>query len=130
MNIFELAAREKLRFPSSKGLLLVEDLFQLSLVSLNEIAKKVNKDLKDSGEEDFLVEKPSTDKTLESKLEILKFIITEKKDLAEKVKKRAAIKAELDLLKQISVSKKMEQLESLSLENINERMKELENASL
>ena len=49
--MFERAAKRKLRFTSSKGSLSVEDLYDLSLTSLDSIAKGVNRQLKAEAEE-------------------------------------------------------------------------------
>lgn len=52
--LFEKASRMKLRINSSKGVLAVEDLWDLKLMDLNMIAKDLNKKVKEHGEEDFL----------------------------------------------------------------------------
>ena len=46
MSIFEKASRLQLRFASTKGSLSVEDLWGLSLESLDTLAKAVNKQIK------------------------------------------------------------------------------------
>jgi hypothetical protein len=104
MNIFERAARRKLRFDTSRGAVTVEDLFDIPLRSKNEfsldaIAKSVSKVLKDEAEQSFVDAAPSASSTeLELKLEVLKHIIAAKladeaavKARAEKAAKRAKI---------------------------------------
>jgi len=54
MNTFEKAARTKLRFGSEKGELTVEDLWDLSLVKLNDMAKGLAQAIKDTDVEDYL----------------------------------------------------------------------------
>ena len=59
MNLFEIATRKKLRFPSLKGELSAEQLWDLPLSSrvgldLDNIAKAVNKDLKAEEEDSFV----------------------------------------------------------------------------
>ena len=51
MNIFEQASRLKLTFSTNKGQLSVEHLWDLSLDSLDTLAKGVNRELKASEEE-------------------------------------------------------------------------------
>lgn len=79
VNIFEVAARKKFRFASTRGDLLVEQLFDLSLVHLDGIARTVNTELKSLTEESFIDLKPDPRRgDLEAKLEILKYIIEAK----------------------------------------------------
>lgn len=77
MNIFEIAVRQKLRFSSTTfAALSAEDLFDLSLSALDDIAKGINRQINAEKEESFLSEnKNAVRKDLELKLEILKHII-------------------------------------------------------
>jgi hypothetical protein len=52
--MFEKAARLKLRFYSNRGALTAEDLWDMSLIELNIMAKAFNKELRAQEEEDFL----------------------------------------------------------------------------
>ena len=77
--MFEKAVRLKLRFDSPQGLMSAEDLWDLPLTSsrpnkanLNDIAKEVSRELKASGEEDFVNPTSKADETLQLKLEIVK----------------------------------------------------------
>lgn len=92
-NIFELAARGKIRFASARfANLSVEDLFDLSLRDLDEVAKGINRSINSEKEESFLSEnKNSVRKDLELRLEIVKYVIdvleTEKKARQEAANK-------------------------------------------
>jgi len=63
MSLFETASKNKLRFSSIKGNLTTEDLWDLPLTSksgricLDNIAKQLYKELKDSTEESFVLPK-------------------------------------------------------------------------
>lgn len=118
MSIFEKAAKQKLRFTSNKGLLSVEDLFDLSLTSLDNIAKTVNRKLKDEAEESFIQKKSSSSTELELQLEILKHIIKHKIDTEEANKKRAETIAKKQQIEQILMRKKSQELENLSTEEL------------
>ena len=73
--MFENALKNGFRYPSNKGLITTEDLFCLSLNDLNEIAKKINKLIKDSEEESF-ISGPNFNNNNDSKrLDIIKHII-------------------------------------------------------
>lgn len=77
MNIFEVATREKYRFPY-KGMISVEDLWDLSLTVLDSIYKSLNKEVKQSQEESLLETKSKADVTLANKIEIIKHIVSVK----------------------------------------------------
>jgi len=97
MNIFELATKSKLRFKVANGILGTEDLWDLSLESLNSLAKSLNKIPKDS-EESFIEERSNTDKITELKFEVVKSVIAtkiEEKKIAQDRNARDARRAEL-----------------------------------
>lgn len=76
-NIFEIAVRAKLRFASPRfASLSAEDLFDLSLTQLDEVAKGINRQINAEKEESFLSQnKNAVRKDLELKLEIVKYVI-------------------------------------------------------
>ena len=90
-NIFEYAATNKVRFPF-KGLISVEDLWDLSLTNLDSIYKTLNKQVKQSEEESLLSTKTSVDTELEVQIAIVKHIVSVKMEEQE-AKEKAAIKA-------------------------------------
>jgi len=77
MNLFELSARRKYRFPTRKGNATTEDLFGLSLESLDLIASTLDASLIGKT---FIGKEPKDKKDLENKLDIVKFIIKSKLD--------------------------------------------------
>lgn len=77
MNIFEMATRNKFRFPY-KGLISVEDLWDLGQVQLDSIYKNLNKEIKQIQEESLLSAKNSEDAELQAKIDIVKYIFTVK----------------------------------------------------
>lgn len=92
-NIFEQASRMKFRFPSPLGPLATEDLWQLPLTSatgkanLNDIGKALNKQVRDTGEENFVpvAGQTASDTTKIVALDIVKRVIEVK--LAENAAK-------------------------------------------
>lgn len=126
MNNFEKAAKLKLRFMTAKGSLAAEDLFDLSLTSLDTLAKGVNKLLRDEGEESFLPDttnKPVSHNGL--KLEILKHVIAAKVEERDARENRAQVQAKIAKLKELAEAKTNEQLASQSLEDIQKQLAEL-----
>lgn len=86
-NLFEIATREKYRFPY-KGQISVEDLWDLSPTALDGIYKTLNKAIKAQDEESLMTER-ETDPTTANMVEIVKHIFTVKRD--EQRAKKAAI---------------------------------------
>lgn len=133
MNLFELATRENYLFESVKGLLTVQDLWNLPLTvtnnqaraSLDNIAVSLNNQLKGSQQESFVTETVKTDVVLANKLEIVKHIIAVRKQeakVASEAKAKADEKARLLAL----LAKKQEQsLESLSEDEIKAKLEQL-----
>ena len=87
--MFEKATRLKLRFDTKKGLLSTEDLWTLPLksnlsqqVDLDEVAKTVHQDLKESEEVSFVAPVTASNTAAQLKMDIVKHIIAVK--LAEK----------------------------------------------
>ncbi len=125
-DIFEKAAEIKLRFESGQGQLTVEQLYGLSLESLDKMAVKVNKELKESGEESFIATKPKGNDVLQLKLDILVYIIKAKQVKEAEAKKRAVNRGKLSQLKALAAEKSNEQLLSLPLADINKMIEELQ----
>lgn len=131
-NLFLQATREKFRFESNKGDLSVEQLWDLPLTSrtgfdLDTVAKAVNADLKASNEESFVnVNNNPAVSRLQAKLEVVKAIIEVKLAQAEATKKRAEKAAERQRLMEVLHSKKDQELQGLSVEEIERRLSQLE----
>lgn len=96
MDMFEKSIRGKYRFkvPGIGGVLMVEDLYDLPLQStkganLDDLAKALNKQVKESGEESFVDEKSTANTQLGIMLDIVIHIIKVKQ--AENLASRTAI---------------------------------------
>ena len=103
--MFEKAVRMKLRF-NYKGLLSVEDLWDLSVSSLDQIFKSLNAQFKAQKEESLLDVKTEEEDGLALKVQIIKHIVKTKLDEAD-ARETKALKAEKKqkLLKVISEKK-------------------------
>jgi len=126
MDLFIAASKNKFRFQTSKGFLSTEDLWDLSLESLDLIAKNVNKQIKASEEESFIKDKSSADKELINKLEVVKYIIKYKLAAKEASAKRAETLAKKAELEGLIAGKKAESLKSKSLEELEAMAAQLE----
>lgn len=76
-NIFEVATRSKFRF-FFRGMISVEDLWDLSLENLDAIFKNLNSQVKESKEDSLLKVKSEANETLDTMIEIVKYIVSVK----------------------------------------------------
>ena len=84
-NIFEQASRQAFRFPTARGELTTEQLWDLPLTSttkpnLNDIALAIDEELTKSAAKSFVTTVTSVSKALTLKLDILKHIIKVKQE--------------------------------------------------
>ena len=123
--MFKQATKQKLRFATNKGYLSVEDLWDLSLPSLDKIAVGLDEELAKSPRKSFITNNTPKNDELELKFNIVKEIIaTKMKEKSDKeiAKDKAAEKARLT---ELLAKKRSEKLESLSEEELMKRLAEL-----
>lgn len=119
--MFEKCARLKLRFPTPKGNVTVEDLWDLPLTSttsranLNDIAKDLNRQLKAAADEDFVTEAKKPDNRLSLQFEIVKRIITVRMTENETAALAADRRQKKARLVELLAKKQDEELESKSV---------------
>ena len=131
--MFEQATRMKFRFPSCKGELSVEQLWDVPLRSrddfnLNNIARGISRELEASKEENFVdVAKTNPTKDLlQSKFNVVKRVIDVKLDEEKEREKEADRKKELGVLLQALAEKKQGELSDLSVKELEKRIKALQ----
>jgi hypothetical protein len=121
VTIFAKATREKFRYPSVKGLLTTEQLWDLPLTaksgfSLDDVAKAVNAELKAIDTESFVATEANPAKaTLETKLEVVKHVIAIR--IAEDQAAKAAAAKKLEKEKLLAV---LDRKQDAVLENLTE----------
>jgi hypothetical protein len=122
--MFEKANRMKLRFDTPKGQLSAEDLWDLPLTSptgkanLDDIAKDLFRQLKDDGNVSFVQPSVTTDKTIQMKFDIVKYVIdvrVAERDAAEIARKN---KEKKQLILGIIAQKENDVLSNASLEEL------------
>lgn len=123
-KMFEYAIRNKIRFPF-KGLISVEDLWDLSLTNLDSIYKTLNKQVKQSEEESLLDTKTTVDKELDVQIAIVKHIVAVKLAEQEAREKASAKKAQKQKIMAIIASKQDEALQNSSVEDLQKMLDEL-----
>lgn len=115
-KLFEMATRSKLRFPSTKGELSVEDLWDLSDKDLDVVYKNL-KDKEVKSSEESLLDDANVDPKLTAAIGIVKYIFTTKRNerLAEKerINKKLTQRKYIDALskKQDEAIEKMSEAE-------------------
>ena len=123
-NIFEYATRNKIRF-SFKGMISVEDLWDLSLANLDSIYKTLNKQIKQTEEESLLTTKTSVDTELEVQIAIVKHIVSVKLEEKEAREKAVAKNAQKQKIMAIIASKEDEALHNSSVDDLKKMLDEL-----
>ena len=124
-ELFIKASRLKLRFKAHNGSITVEDLWDVSLETLNLLAKSLNKTLKDSAEEDYIKVKPAANKELEMGFEIVKYVINTKLEEAAAKKLAADKKALKQKIMGLMEEKKDAALSAKSLEELQAELDKL-----
>lgn len=127
VNIFEYAVRNKVRFPY-RGLVSVEDLWDLSLTELDKVFKTLNVEVKKNQEESLLLIDPKkpVDELLDIQIAVVKHIFNVK--LAEQTarEKAAAKKEQKQKIMAILASKQDEALHNSSVEDLRKMLDELD----
>ena len=123
-KMFEMAIRNKMRFPF-KGLISVEDLWDLSVTNLDLIFKTLNSQLKQVKEESLLNVKTQQDQELDMKIEIIKYIVNvklEEENLRLKAKEQ---KEQKQKILEILATKQDADLQNKSIEELTAMLNEL-----
>lgn len=115
---FEVATREKYRFPY-KGVISVEDLWDLSCDQLNVVFKSLNKEKKNVNEESLLdMRQSAADVTLTNMIDIVKYIFNAKQLEAQARREAADKHAKNQIIMGLIKEKENEALKSLSIEEL------------
>lgn len=128
-NIFEYATKHKLRF--GNNFLSVEDLWDLPLKtykndwqSLDNVAKQINSEIRKE-EESFVDETTQSNKHFVIALEIVKHIIAiRKEEINQQLLEKSKAEEKQLLLKALE-SKNIEEVNSLTKEELQEKLKNL-----
>lgn len=123
--MFDQATRLKLRFNSNKGLLSVEQVWDLNLNALNEMAKDLSRQVKEaaSDEEDFIGVKSAVDSQLQLRFDIVKAIIGVKLKERDESATAAERKANNQIILELIQRKKQQELEGKSVEELEKLLK-------
>jgi hypothetical protein len=123
--MFEYAVRNKLRFPY-KGMISVEDLWDLNVRELDSIFKTLNAQVKKSQEESLLATKSKEDEVLTTQIDIVKHIVRIKQDEEAARLFAKERKEKQQKLMELINKKQDEDLNNKSIEELKAMLAELE----
>lgn len=124
--LFEKASRAKLRFKTSQGNLTVEDLWDLKLPALDNLAISLNKRIKEASEESFIKVKSKSTSELELQFEIVKHIIQTVMQEDEAREKAKEIRQKRAQLLNLIEHKEQQAMEGKSIEELRAELEKLE----
>lgn len=119
--MFQKASRMKLRF-DYRGVLSVEDLWDLSVRELDDIYKSLNQKLKASQEDSLLGKKSKEDEVLALKVEIIKTVVATLLQEAEDRKTMRKRIEEKEKIMGIMAGKQDAELQGMSMEELQKKL--------
>jgi len=123
MENFKLASQLKLRFQTNKGLLSSEQLWDLTLSELDDLAVKFENEYKESGKKSFLVKRTNKDVVSKLKFDITLDILQTKVDESEAESKRLENKAHNAKILSLIAEKQNEELKTKSISDLKKLLK-------
>ena len=123
--MYKIASRKKLRIQTNRGMLSVEQLWDLSKEDIGELAKAIRKRINDQkgvtgdSELDFLKPSAQTEETIdELTFRILKDIYLTKQEEEDKAHRRAAARENNRKILELIAKKQDQELENKSIEEL------------
>ena len=123
--MYKIASRKKLRIQTNRGMLSVEQLWDLSKEDIGELAKSIRKRINDQkgvtgdSELEFLKPSAQTEETIdELTFRILKDIYTTKQAEEDKAHRRAAARENNRKILELIAKKQDQELENKSIEEL------------
>lgn len=122
-NIYKYAAKNGLRY-FYRGVIEVEDLFDLNVEELDSIYKNLKREQRDTVEESLIDSKSAADKDLEIKIAIVADIVKDKLEAAEKAKKAVERRERRQKILNIIDTKQNEALQNKSIDELTQLLAE------
>lgn len=123
-KMFETAVRSKFRFPF-KGMISVEDLWDLNVRDLDTIFKTLNSQVKKVNEESLLDTKTKEDEILSTMIEIVKYIVTVKLEEDNARLQAKELKEKKQKIMEILSAKKDADLQNKSIDDLEAMLNQL-----
>lgn len=125
-DLFFNAVKNKYRFPSKRGNLTAEQLFDLSFEGLDEIYSELTAQLDRLPKKSLLAQKSNADNELKEKVEVVEAVFAYKTELRNKAKSLEIKRQQKQKLIELLEKKKDMALENLSEEELLKKLAELE----
>ena len=126
-NLFEVASRRKLRFDSKHGKITVEELWDLSLESIDSIAVALNNKIKTTETVSFVSNVSSVNTEDKLKFDIVIHIINTRKAESDALRERAANAERARTIREELSRRKEDAIKTKSDEDLQKELDELQN---
>ena len=118
MENFKLATQQKLRVQTNKGLLSTEQLWDLSLDELDELAVSLETEHKQSGKKSFIVKTSVKDKTAKLRFDVVLDVLNTKVEEANAAAEALEIKQHNEKIIGLIADKQDESLKGKSIKQL------------
>ncbi len=127
-NLFEVAARTKLRIQTKRGTVTAEDLWDLPLTELDEAYKLLVRELRDSSEDSLLARRDRSASACEARLkrDIIQYVVETRQAEADAKTAAVARKQEAERIRGLLAQKQDDALKNMSAEELQKRLAELD----
>ena len=123
MENFKQATKQKLRFQTNKGVLSVEQLWDLSLTDLDSLAVSLQEAYENSKGKSFLTKKSTKNATIKLQFDVCLDILQTKVEETEAAKELAENKAHNQKILQLIAEKKDDELKGKSVKQLEAMLK-------
>ena len=121
--MYKEASKQKLRFSTTKGTLSTEQLWDLSINELNDLAVSLDTAFNESGKKSFLATKSVKDKTAKLRFDIALDILTTKVEESDNLKTKAEDKAHNEKIMGLIQDKTEDSLKKKSVSELKKMLK-------
>ena len=125
MDLFERATKQKIRYRTFAGIFTTEDLWDVPLESLDEIAVAMNRDIKKSSSESFINKENKVPAHKKLAFDVVKRVIEVKLLDKERAAKAAETRAKKEKIMELIAKKQEEAFSEQSLEDLQEKLNDL-----
>jgi len=123
MENFKLATQQKLRFQTNRGVLSTEQLWDLPLEELDELAVSLETEHKQSGKKSFLAKTSVKDKTAKLRFDIVLDVLNTKSDEIQAAAEAQEIKEHNKKIIELIAEKQDESLKGKSIKQLEAMLK-------
>ena len=126
MDIYANALQQGFRYPTSKGEMSTEDLFSLSLTSLDAIYRTLSRSIKREQEESLLNRETAADRTTRQKMDVVKAVVELKQEQNKEKAEKAQKKAQKAFYREALEKKRLEKIGNMSEAELEAALKDVD----